>query len=159
MKSGSKYAPLFDYLQRAPQDEITLSFSEIETLLGAPLPPSAREQRGWWGNRSGGSPHAAAWMHAGYHVDSLNLDAERVTFRKPLRSYTVHREGDIVVWDRDLVKALRIHADWSQTELAEELGVRQQTVSEWETGVYQPSRHMCKFLMLIAERAGFEYTK
>jgi len=67
------------------------------------------------------------------------------------------REGDIVLWDSDLIKALRFQAGWSQTQLAEELGVRQQTVSEWETGVYQPSRHMCKFLMLIAEQAGFVY--
>ncbi len=157
MKQGSKYAPLFDYLQRAPQDEVTLSFGEIEALLGATLPASARAQRGWWGNRSSGSPHAAAWMSAGYHVKDLDLGAEYVTFRKPLRAYTVRREGDIVMWDSDLVKALRTHAGWSQMQLAEELGVRQQTISEWETGVYAPRRAMCKFLTLIAERAGFEY--
>jgi DNA-binding XRE family transcriptional regulator len=52
---------------------------------------------------------------------------------------------------------LRAYAGWSQVQLAEELGVRQQTVSEWETSVYTPSRAMCKFLMLIAERAGFMY--
>jgi DNA-binding XRE family transcriptional regulator len=157
MKQDSKYTPLFDHLRRAPQDELTLTFAEIEALLGEALPASARAQRGWWGNRSRGSPQAAAWMGAGYHVEGLDLDAERVTFRKPLRVYTVRREGDVVVWDSDLVKALRIHAGWSQAQLAEELGVRQQTVSEWETGVYQPSRHMCKFLMVIAERAEFAY--
>jgi len=158
MQPVGKYTPLFNYLQRAPEAELTLSFDEIEVLLGAKLPASARAHRGWWSNRSSGSPQAAAWMDAGYHVDDLDLDAEHVTFRHPLRAYTVRREGDIVVWDSDLVKALRSHTDWSQTQLAEELGVRQQTVSEWETGVYQPSRHMCKFLMLVAERAGFEYT-
>jgi DNA-binding transcriptional regulator YiaG len=157
MKQGNKYTPLLGYLQRAPQDEITLTFSEIETLLGDTLPPSARTRRGWWGNRSKGSPQAAAWMGAGYHVEDLNLGAERVTFRKPSRAYAVRREGDIVLWDSDLIKALRFQTGWSQTQLAEELGVRQQTVSEWETGVYTPSRAMCKFLTLVAERAGFEY--
>lgn len=158
MKPESKYKPLFDYLYRAPQVELTLGFAEIEARLGEALPASARARRGWWGNRSGGSPQAAAWMGAGYHVEALDLTTERVTFRKPLRAYTVRREGDIVLWDSDLVKALRVHAGWNQAQLAEELGVRQQTVSEWETGVYQPSRHMCKFLMLVAEQAGFTYS-
>ena len=157
MKPGSKYAPLFNYLQRTPEDKITLSFAEIEALLEAPLPPTARAQRGWWSNRSSGSPQAASWMAAGYHTEDINLEEERVTFRRPPHIYTVRRKGDIIVWDSDLVKALRIHAGWNQAQLAAELGVRQQTVSEWETGVYQPSRHMCKFITLIAERAGFTY--
>ncbi len=45
----------------------------------------------------------------------------------------------------------------SQAELAAELGVRQQTISEWETGMYQPKRAMSKLLTLVAERAGFTY--
>jgi DNA-binding transcriptional regulator YiaG len=47
--------------------------------------------------------------------------------------------------------------DLSQAELAERLGVRQQTISEWETGVYQPKRAMSRLLTLVAERAGFPY--
>lgn len=157
MTQGNKYDPLLDYLQRAPQDEIALTFSEIEAVIGDALPSSARTHRAWWGNRNQGSPQAAAWIGAGYHAENLDLDAERVTFRKPLRAYTMRREGDIVLWDRDLVKALRFQTGWSQTQLADELGVRQQTVSEWETGMYAPSRAMCKFLSLVAENAGFTY--
>ena len=157
MAQGNKYTPLLDYLQRAPQEEITLTFGEIEAVIEDNLPPSARVHRGWWGNRSKGSPQAAAWIGAGYHAEDLDLDKERVTFRKPLRAYTVRREGDIVLWDSDLVKALRYQTGWSQAQLADELGVRQQTVSEWETGVYAPSRAMCKYLSLVAENAGFTY--
>jgi DNA-binding XRE family transcriptional regulator len=148
---------LFDYLQHASQDEVTLTFTEIEALIADALPPSARTRRGWWGNRSKGSPQAAAWIGAGYHAEDLSLDTEHVAFRKPLRAYNVRRKGDTVLWDSDLVKALRFHAGWTQAQLAETLGVRQQTVSEWETGVYTPSRAMCKFLTLVAERAEFEY--
>ena len=157
MTQGNKYIPLLDYLQRAPQDEITLTFNEIETVIGDTLPPSARTRRGWWANRSQGSPQAAAWIGAGYHAENVDLDTEHVTFRKPLRAYTVRREGDIVLWNSDLVRALRFQTGWSQAQLAEELGVRQQTVSEWETGVYAPRRAMCKFLSLVAENAGFTY--
>lgn len=60
-------------------------------------------------------------------------------------------------WDRQRIKALRRHLDLSQDELALELGMRQQTISEWETGRYEPRGGSAKLLTLVAERAGFEY--
>jgi hypothetical protein len=41
--------------------------------------------------------------------------------------------------------------------MAAELGTRQQTVSEWETGLYRPRGGSVRLLTIIAERAGFEY--
>ena len=133
------------------------SFTEVERLIAGRLPPTARTGRGWWSNRSQEAVQAAAWMGAGYHVEQLDLDAEQVTFRKPGRVYQVQREGDIVLWNADLVKALRHHMGLNQAQFAQELGVRQPTVSEWETGVYIPRRSSSKLLTLIAEQAGFEY--
>jgi DNA-binding transcriptional regulator YiaG len=60
-------------------------------------------------------------------------------------------------WDATSVKGLRRHMRLTQAELADELGVRQQTVSEWETGAYQPRGASDRLLSMIAERAGFEY--
>jgi len=60
-------------------------------------------------------------------------------------------------WDGEGVRALREHLELNQAELAEVLGVRQQTVSEWETGVYAPSRGRSKHLDLVAERSDFGY--
>ena len=60
-------------------------------------------------------------------------------------------------WDAEKIKALRDHLGLTQQQLAEELGVRQQTISEWEVGVYAPRRSTSKYLNLIAERAGFTY--
>jgi len=60
-------------------------------------------------------------------------------------------------WDRKSVKGLRVHLDMSQTELAAELGVRQQTVSEWETGAYRPRGASERVLNMVAERAGYAY--
>jgi DNA-binding transcriptional regulator YiaG len=45
----------------------------------------------------------------------------------------------------------------TQDEMARELGTRQQTISEWETGMYQPRGLSERLLSLVAERAGFEY--
>jgi DNA-binding transcriptional regulator YiaG len=62
-----------------------------------------------------------------------------------------------VGWDASRVRSLRGHMGLSQDALAEELGTRQQTVSEWETGRYQPRGASARLLSIIAERAGFEY--
>jgi DNA-binding transcriptional regulator YiaG len=60
-------------------------------------------------------------------------------------------------WNAGGVKALRQHLGLTQEELARELNVRQQTVSEWETGQYAPRGASEKLLSMVAERAGFEY--
>jgi len=46
---------------------------------------------------------------------------------------------------------------FTQQELADEMGTRQQTISEWETGMYQPRGASSRLLAIIAERAGFNY--
>ena len=44
----------------------------------------------------------------------------------------------------------------TQTQFAQELGVRRQTVSEWENGAYDPDRSKMKFLELIAKQSKFQ---
>jgi DNA-binding transcriptional regulator YiaG len=56
------------------------------------------------------------------------------------------------------VRALREQLGMTQQELARELNVRQQTVSEWETGQYRPRGASEKLLTMVAERAA-EYGK
>ena len=60
-------------------------------------------------------------------------------------------------WDRERIRALRGYLDMTQVELADEMGIRQQTVSEWEVGIYIPRGASVKLLTMIAERAGFKY--
>lgn len=55
------------------------------------------------------------------------------------------------------MRALRRHLGLSQEGLAQELGVRQQTVSDWETGRYRPRGASARLLTLVAERSGFPY--
>ena len=42
------------------------------------------------------------------------------------------------MWDAEQVRTLRQQLGLTQQELAQELNVRQQTVSEWETSQYRP---------------------
>ncbi|MCZ7673347.1 MAG: helix-turn-helix domain-containing protein [Chloroflexi bacterium] len=157
MNADSKYYPLYTALHEQSLDELTLTLSEIESLLGLPLPASARTRRAWWSNRSRGALQAQAWMAAGYHVETIDLENERITFRKPGIIYKVQRIGDTVLWNADLIKSLRHHMNWTQIDLADQLGMRQQTISEWENGLYGPKRSSSKLLTLIAEKAGFKY--
>ncbi len=153
---NSKYRPLFDYLHQRTEAEVTLTLAEIEALLGKKLPSSARSNRGWWSNRSQGT-QAAAWREAGYVADS-DLGQERVIFRKPKRiQNSGQRRAETGLWDGEMVKALRKHMKMNQTQFAEKLGMRQQTISEWETGVYAPSRTTSKHLDLVAEQAEFKH--
>ena len=54
-------------------------------------------------------------------------------------------------WDAPQIAALRAALGLSQAEFARALGVRQQTVSEWETGRYAPRGASAKMLGILAE--------
>lgn len=60
-------------------------------------------------------------------------------------------------WNAESVRALRESLGMTQKQMSEELGTRQQTISEWETGMYRPRGGMNRLLTLVAERAGFDY--
>jgi DNA-binding transcriptional regulator YiaG len=67
------------------------------------------------------------------------------------------RKRKRVYWNSGGIRALRNHMGMTQQELADELGMRQQTISEWETGMYRPRGGTATLLSIIAERANFEY--
>jgi len=60
-------------------------------------------------------------------------------------------------WGKEEIRALRKHLNLTQVKLAEELGTRQQTISEWEKGMYQPRGASTTLLNIVAERSGFIY--
>jgi len=69
----------------------------------------------------------------------------------------VEKKGKRPSWDAAGVRALRQHLRLTQQELADELGTRQQTISEWERGLYCPRGASARLLTLVAERADFAY--
>lgn len=77
----SVYAPLERRLADADHDTVTLSFDEIERLLGRKLPQSAydeRIKRQWWANTDTHS-QARAWLKTGRKA-RLNVAENQVTF-------------------------------------------------------------------------------
>ncbi len=61
------------------------------------------------------------------------------------------------IWRADKIRSLRQRLGLTQEQMAAEMGTRQQTISEWETGQYEPRGASARLLTLIAERAAFVY--
>lgn len=80
-----KYEPLELYLRKIPSTtkEVTLSFAEIEQIIGALLPASAKSHRPWWGNQKDSEtrPQAHAWLSAGFEVDAVNQGSGNASVR------------------------------------------------------------------------------
>jgi DNA-binding transcriptional regulator YiaG len=157
MKEGSKYQPLLEFLRGSDRNEITLSFTEIETLIKNTLPNSAKSNRAWWSNRSKGGLQASAWIEAGYRVENVDFEHQCVTFRQFAISEQVQVVDGKVLWNSQSIKALRLQMGLTQAEFATQLGVRQATVSEWENGIYEPTRSTSKHLDLVAQMVGFRH--
>jgi len=90
-----KYTPLYDYLMRLDPQAVdcTLTFQQIETIIGAKLPPSAWKYQAWWANPTKPSqhPYAQAWLGAGWKVDGIDQQRGWVHFRRLQRLDAVRR--------------------------------------------------------------------
>lgn len=64
----SIYEPLHERLRTENGPSLRLTFSEIESILGKPLPRSAYTFTAWWSTLNRPGPQAKAWMSAGYRV-------------------------------------------------------------------------------------------
>jgi len=75
----SKYDRLEQYLKNSEKKIETLSYDEIERIIGFKLPSSAYVHRPWWAN--GGHSQANSWLNAGWKVSSVDL-GKSITFGK-----------------------------------------------------------------------------
>jgi len=80
-KSGysGKHSKIGEHLSGLSDDSATLTFDEIEEILGSSLPDSASNHRAWWANS--GQPHSKAWTDHGWLVDGVSL-GEWVRFKR-----------------------------------------------------------------------------
>lgn len=76
---AGKYRALWRWLQDQSTDEISMSFSDVEDIVGMPLPPSARNHLPHWYGYEG-TAVGRAIRDAGWRASGVNLTAERVTF-------------------------------------------------------------------------------
>jgi hypothetical protein len=83
---SSKYAPIGRYLNAQEADEVELTFAQIESILGFPLPSSARGHDAWW---QGGSTHSQTlgWEDSGWSLAHLDRRGKRVSFHRVSRRH------------------------------------------------------------------------
>lgn len=81
MQRNSKYKPLADYLQKSGLEKVTLSFNEIEKILGFKLDPSARKHRANWSNNEQ-EALAWGWLPVGYKSCEVDINTEIANFIK-----------------------------------------------------------------------------
>ena len=78
-----EYNKVGTHLLIANETEITMTISEIESIIGKKLPASAHEHRVWWANHEN-NPQCF-WMRAGYKIESLSssdLKKKIIVFHK-----------------------------------------------------------------------------
>jgi hypothetical protein len=81
MSKGDKFSRFTAYLRNNDSDFLTLSFSQIEEILGFKLSPSAYLYEAQWANTESQSL-PMSWIRAGFHSCNLNLTEKSISFSK-----------------------------------------------------------------------------
>ena len=76
---NTKYWPLTSYLKYCNQDELTLTFEEIEEILGFKLSPCKRNHLANWSNTKT-IRLPLSWLDAGYKTHDVDMENEIVHF-------------------------------------------------------------------------------
>src|SRR5438477_2004091 len=77
-----KYEPLGAFLRNQHAQEVPMTFSEIEKITGAKLPPKAQHHRAWWSNNSSNNVMTKVWLEAGYESTRVDMSARKLVFRR-----------------------------------------------------------------------------
>jgi hypothetical protein len=78
-----KYLPLEEWFRKLPATlkQIELTFEQVETILGSPLPVSAIKLKTWWKNFYPKiQSHRTAWLNNGWKVAEFDQKARWVRF-------------------------------------------------------------------------------
>jgi hypothetical protein len=96
---AGKYAPLGEFFEKETEAKsVTLSFTEIERVLGSLLPTFARKRRSWWANEADAAhAHARAWIDAGWKVASVDLSKKGGVVFERAASQSVPLNTDLAV--------------------------------------------------------------
>ena len=95
----SKYAALEVHLRESGQDSVTMTFAEIERVIGADLPPSAFKHRPWWSNNPSNSVITHSWLKAGYKTENVDMAGKTLDFVKTAQYPPAAETGSHVLRD------------------------------------------------------------
>ncbi len=81
----TKYLPLEEWFrkQSATKKRLTLTFEQVEAILGHPLPASATKLKTWWTNvQPKIQSHRTAWLNNGWMVTEFDQESRWVKFAR-----------------------------------------------------------------------------
>ncbi|MEK4231000.1 GNAT family N-acetyltransferase [Solibacillus sp. FSL H8-0538] len=80
-KMEKKYIPLAEFFQNASQKQMTLTYDEIENIMGQELPNAAYLNLSWWKKTKQPLTHYLSWLNSEYNVIDVKL-SRSVTFSR-----------------------------------------------------------------------------
>lgn len=78
---GEKFIELSRFFENSKEDHITLTFEDIESIIGQKLYPSAYKYVQYW-NHSKTHTITFSWIDAGYKLNGVDLVNQKVSFIK-----------------------------------------------------------------------------
>lgn len=127
----SEYDPLREHLRNlaaSGRTEVTLTFRELEKILGFLLCDSAIDHRPWWGNDRTHS-QAQAWLDAGWKVVMADRETEKIIFQRTIQSTKGKRVQNIKNEDSKMASYINVIINTINT------GSKEDTVSVWDCPV------------------------
>lgn len=79
------FYPLIEFFRSLQEDSVTLSFDQIKEMVGG-LPPRAKYKSYWLSEGDGKA--SSVWLENGFAVSELDLDGEKVTFKRVRTRYS-----------------------------------------------------------------------
>lgn len=89
----SKYEPLTQFLAANRTEEIPMTFTDIEKVVGFKLPEKASGIRAWWSNNPSNNVMTKAWLAAGYVTERVDMASRRLVFRRGSKASPPGRSG------------------------------------------------------------------
>lgn len=109
----SKYCPLGKHFESLTGNSITLTFQQIEDILGFKLPPYAYTASAWRNANIKKRPQAQQWLGAGWKREELDLDRKQVSFCR------VEGQAPKILWVQTELDELE-QADEKQREIEQD---------------------------------------
>jgi CBS domain-containing protein len=101
-KKGKRWDVLCEWLKQQPKSAngLLVSFGNLQTLMGGPLPSSALKHASWWSNTNVQEAQVNAWLDAGWHVANIDFGRKEVLFQPAANAVaneaTHQKEGKVV---------------------------------------------------------------
>lgn len=113
----SKYQALGEFLSSRRASEVPMTFSDIERVTGAQLPPRAPNHPAWWSNNTSNNVMTKIWLDAGFRTERVDVSGRKLVFKRvdasgsvagKLTNPVANSSGEVKITEPGLVERIRI---------------------------------------------------